>query len=227
MSAQIMPFYWKAAPLEAKLSGAIKRTISDIRRKWKFTSVLTDDVYLKKVCHISGTGLSFAAQGKMLIETELRRNELSATTFQVGCYIVRSSLCVYERDVLSHSGLLHKHIHSVAKASDVDYVKQELLTKKLALTDPNEFWMKNLYIFHEISAKHSSRSADAPFKTICRAECGSSESVETICTAKANRFVDDENAVLFIQYARGGKQVWIRFDGLSIYNEPPADIFQD
>jgi hypothetical protein len=147
---------------------------------------------------------------------ELLPGELSAVTFTVGCYTVRSAERVYK---LSESRFNPEAIP--ADQGEVEIVKA-VLSENLPAERRTHAWSTyygKLALFNEICAKHSTASdgkyADG-FKLICRADIGGGAReegrIECIGTIKENESVSDNSASLVVKYSHHSDGAWYKLD---------------
>lgn len=168
-------------------------------------------------------------------EGELLAGELSAVTFEVGCYIVRSALRVY---TIHDQDWYLPEPEKPAGEEDVATVKKDLRWNeragKIIGADGSIFaswkktgtyrehfpsWKNKLRITQEISARHNS-NPDKPFTYICRASNPINgtwyEYIGDIYTVKENDNVPDSGASLLIYFVfisdLYGIDTWYRFD---------------
>jgi hypothetical protein len=131
-----------------------------------------------------------ATDVRQLEDSELLPGELSAVTFTISCYTIRSAQRVYK--------ILEDYSEVPADEEDLAWIKKH----------PNRLFSNNLgklRITHEITAKHDSDPEGAfagNFKYVCRAgraiNYSWSESIDFICTLKENASSSDEEASLFV-----------------------------
>jgi len=144
-----------------------------------------------------------------LKDDELLPGELSAVTFRIGCYTVRSAERVYHRE---RDG---EDMAPVNNKEDLVYVKGLNASNSIRLFDPE--LKKKYYFTQEIMARHNSDPEGAfagDFKYVCRSlgQFGfvASEDIAFICTLKEGTSLSDEHASLF---------VFIRYMGDSFSSE--------
>lgn len=142
-----------------------------IRKHWSSTAVFIDK-------------LSPDTNKQEVPEEELLQGEMSAVTFKVGCYIVRSAWRIYKILELEEPAD-KEEVELVRKADDVDCIS---IVRR-----------RHLRIAHEISAKHVS-VPDDEYTYVCRADqlIFSCESIGNIYAVKENAFIPDEYASLLI-----------------------------
>ena len=167
--------------MDMNASPDTKRTI---RQHWSQTAVFTGSKHPK------------FSSGKELPVSKLLPGELSASTFHIGCYTVRSSVRLYK---VSEPGYSPDN-EIPASPEDVERVRKDT-NGEASLAFGFYSWHNDLRITHEISARHSSWEKDE-FIYICRATQARnfswSESISSICSAKKDIFVPDHKASLFI-----------------------------
>ena len=121
--------------------------------------------------------------------------ELSAVTFRVGCYIVRSARRVY--NVYEPGYIPEKE--TPASPEDVELVRQEN-RDFLRIGSPS--WSERLRITHEISARHLA-DPDEKFVYICRAAEARNyswfETMDSIWIAKRRKIESRKKACLFVK----------------------------
>ncbi|HWR08947.1 YcjF family protein [Sporomusa sp.] len=130
---------------------------------------------------------------------ELLPGELTAVTFTVGCYIVRSALRVYK--ACDNLGL-----EIPADKEELDCVQADLRGGSGLFSPFSPPWHDRLRVTSEISAKHSSDPYGIftnGFKYICRGGHNVenelwSHSIGSICTLKKNILLSDNAADLLI-----------------------------
>lgn len=152
-------------------------------------------------------------------EEELLSGEITAVTFQVGCYTVRSAQRVYKVDEPGYS----PESEQPASKAEVDIVRKDLVWDRGLNTyvsvRPISSWSDKLRITHEISARHNSNPAGA-YTYICRATQARSlywsEYIGDIYAVKENDAVPDECASLLVYFVwtgdSHGVDTWYRFD---------------
>ena len=152
------------------------------------------------------------------VETDdLLPGELSAFTFGVGCYTVRTAWRVYK----IHEPGYSPEQEMPADKDDVDTVRKDLgdgnvaeLTGFLSIADVSGFaniskyppeWSDKLRVTHEISAKHTADSDGVffdGFKPVCRAtesrNANWSETIGYICAIKDNASLPDNQASIVV-----------------------------
>ncbi len=168
-------------------------------------------------------------------EEELLPGEIEAFTFQVGGYIVRSALRVYN---IQDPDWYLAEPDAPAERADVGKVRKELLRdegrKKNIRAGDNIFaawgdrdvyaetkstWRKRLRITHEISARYNS-NPDKSFTYICRAADPMNgkwfEYIGDIYVVKERATDPDESASLLIYFAFTsdfyGVDTWYKFE---------------
>lgn len=168
-------------------------------------------------------------------EEELLAGEISAVTFQVGCYTVRSALRVYG---IHDSDGCPCEMEDPAGKEDIEMVRKDLVWGKgdgkvsgdrgstfmsggntYTYKSPFPLWRDKLRITHEISARHNS-SPDKSFTYICRATNPINskwfEYIGDIYAVKENDVVPDECASLLVYFVcmeySHGVDTWYRFD---------------
>lgn len=171
---------------------------------WKHTIVFTDAL------HIECPG----ENGKAVPESELFPGELSAVTFSVGCYTVRSAQRVYR---------IHEPGYSLEKESPADEEEVALVRKDTSssptVTTGFQWWRDKLRITHEISARHND-SLEGKFTYICRAAEAQNgrwkEQIGAVYSVKESEFIPDEYASLMVCIAFVGDSrsfdTWYKFD---------------
>lgn len=177
-----------------------------IQKHWKDTAVFTDALHIEP--------WEWGEIGKKVPEGELLLGELSATTFSVGCYTVRSAQRVYR---------VYGPIYDPEKETPASWEKTELVRKDITpmgtIRPLVPAWRDELRVTHEISARHN----DAPegkFTYICRAaeaSCGRwKEHISAIYFVKESKFIPDKYASLLVCLALAGDShgfdTWYKFD---------------
>lgn len=159
-----------------------------------------------------------------LDDSDLLEGELSACTFRVGCYAIRSAQRLYKDE-----GELHYTERiPVEKDAAAAYMKKR--KSMLAFIPTND----DVRLVHEICIKHNVLDIQAAqdWKYICLAATSMSwsESIDFIGTVKSNATIPDEQADLFIlkKYTGDSFSVahWYKFnpDGaVTEYQEHPYD----
>lgn len=126
-------------------------------------------------------------------EAELLPGELSAVTYQVGCYTIRSAWRVYR----VYKPGYNPELETPANQEEVEYFKNISPTHVGA----PKFNDQLLRITNEISAKHNSNPNNR-FSYICRAaqsiHYSWSEQIKAVYTAKEHNLIPDEYASLFV-----------------------------
>ena len=143
--------------------------------------------------------------GKELVERQVSENdllpgELSAVTFTVGCYTVRSAQRVYK---------VHESGYSPELEIPADNEELDLIKQSKDVIFPN--WNRKFRITHEIMAKHNfslkSKSSNE-YKYLCRAARARNyswtENISLIITVK-ERTLSDEHASLFVKMSWTGE----------------------
>lgn len=156
-----------------------------------------------------------AQDERQLDEEELLQGELSAVTFTVGCYTIRSAQRVYK--VTEDNGAYILEDEVPANQEELKMIRES--TGIAGIYDN-----RHLRMTHEISAKHNSDPngvfADT-FKSVCRAahsiKIGAwDEHIGYIGTVKENASLSDENAFLFVlnKYVGSsfGVESWYKLD---------------
>lgn len=183
-----------------------------IRKHWSYAAAFTGSWnYNEKVCKVP--------------ETELLPGELSAVTFKVGCYTVRSAQRVYK----VHEPGYNPESEMPADKSELELVRKDANKICPAWYDKSHIthtvstgflsWQDKFRITHEISAKHRSNSKGA-FVYICRAaqarNCSWFEGNENILSAKKNVFLPNGRACLFVHTVYVGSSfsvdTWYKLD---------------
>lgn len=154
--------------------------------------------------------------GKQVPESKLLLGELSATTFHVGCYTVRSSVRIYK--VSEPSYIPDDEVP--ATQEEVERVRKDTNGGETLLLGFHSWW-NDLRVTHEISARHSSWGKDE-FTYICRAaqarNLSWSESISSICAAKEHPLLPDNRASLFVCNSYMGSS----FGAETWYQLPPS-----
>lgn len=166
-----------------------------LRKHWAPAAVITDSWNPK--------------EGKKVPESELLPGELSARTYQVGCYTVRSATRVYKINEPSYC----PEREIPADQAELDLIKRDAfvpkythdtLTEGVAVASTTTglpSWQDKLRITHEISAQYTT-SSNGDFTYICRAAQSRnytwSESIKDICAAKEMQTTSDKDASLFV-----------------------------
>lgn len=177
-----------------------------IQKHWKDTAVFTDALHIEP--------WEWGEIGKKVLEGELLTGELSATTFSVGCYTVRSAQRVYR---------VYGPIYAPEKETPASWEETELVRKDITpmgtIKPLVPAWRDELRVTREISARHN----DAPegqFTYICRAAEASSgrwkEHISAIYSVKESKFIPDEYASLLACLAFTGDSygvdTWYKLD---------------
>ena len=151
------------------------------------------------------TGFWHPEHGKQVSESELLPGELSAVTFKVGRYTVRSAQRVYQ---IHEPGYIPE-METPASSEDVELVRKDIapvnpdLQLNFTTTTGIGFqpWRDRLRVTQEISARHQDNPSGA-FTMICRATEARNytwtEHIGTICAAKEHIVVPDKQASLFV-----------------------------
>ena len=162
-----------------------------IRGHWSGTAVFTD-------------AWDHRTDGQKLPEEELLPGEVSAVTFKVGCYTVRSAQRVYK----VHEPGYSPELEIPAGKEEVDLVKKEVgadpagvcCVARGGLLGLGK-WRDTLRLTHEISARHDSEPSGR-FIYICRAaqarNASWSEGIGSIYTVKESEAVPDEYSSLLV-----------------------------
>lgn len=154
--------------------------IDVITKHWNRSAVLTD-------AWRRGTN------EQEVTEAELLPGELSAVTFQVGCYTVRSASRVYR----VHKPGYSPELEAPASREEVAFFKN---VSPVHVGAP-AFNGRLLRITNEISARHNANPNNA-FTDVCRAAKSTSykwsEQIGAICSAKEHDLIPDEYASLFV-----------------------------
>ena len=151
------------------------------------------------------TGFWHPDHGKQVSEDELLPGELSAVTFKVGRYTVRSAQRVYQ---IHEPGYIPE-METPASSEDVELVRKGIapvnpgLQLNFTTTTGIGFqpWRDRLRVTHEISARHQDSPSGA-FTMICRAaearNYAWTEHIGMITAAKEHIAVPDKQASLFV-----------------------------
>jgi len=165
--------------LDAKNVAFAQKTI---RKHWSPTAVFL--------------GAHHSEHGTPVPTSKLLPGELSAVTFRVGCYIVRSARRVYN----IHEPGYSPDLETPASIEDVELVRKDTCGGNLVGMGFCS-WRDRLRITHEISARHKFWEED-DFTYICRAAEARNaswyENISGICVAKKNILVPDSRASLFV-----------------------------
>lgn len=160
-----------------------------------------------------------------LEDNELLEGELSAFTFKIGCYVIRSARRLYQ----DLDGIHYAERVPATKEMVAEYQKNHTGIK--ALICENEY----LREVHEISAKHVKNQDEISvdeWKHVCFATDSLSwgESIEFIATVKNDSSIGDEQAELFVLKTYAGSSYGIDYwykltpDGkVTEYREHPFD----
>ena len=161
-----------------------------IRKHWNCAAVFTDAWNRdKKESEVS--------------EAELLLGELSAVTFLIGCYTVRSARRVYR---VYEPGYRPK-LETPAEPAEIALIKKDMaylhagpdVSVTTGIGVPS--WQDKFRITHEISAKHNDNPNEV-FTYVCRAAGSTNyrwcEKVDSICTAKDSDLIPEEYASLFV-----------------------------
>lgn len=157
--------------------------LNTLRKHWSSSAVMTDD-------YTSET------KEQKIAEEDLLPGELSAVTFQIGCYTVRSAQCVYK--IMDSS-------YDPENEPPADEAELKLLRAQTAQPGMTATHLpalrSHLRMVHEISARYKDTPQDK-FTFICRAAHARnyswSESIEAVCAVKENSAVADEEASLLV-----------------------------
>lgn len=168
-------------------------------------------------------------------DEELLPGEITAVTFRVGSYTVRSALRVYQ---IHDPDWYFSEPDAPAEREDVETVRKDLSKNKgkekdiragesvfaawgnrEAYTATAPAWRERLRVTHEISARHDS-SPDGAFTYICRAADPMNgrwfEYIGDIYAVKEKEDIPDEFASLLIYFAFTsdfyGVDTWYRFE---------------
>ena len=164
---------------DLKESSSAKETI---RKHWHQTAVFTDSPLMRRK--------------KAVPKSKLLPGELSAETFHVGCYKVRSAVRVYNVDELGYC----PENETPASLEDVEMIRRETDDGKM-LGFGFQDWRDRLHVTHEISAKHSNNRS-GEYTYLCRATEARNyywcERITAICAAKKNALTPDNKAELFV-----------------------------
>ena len=151
------------------------------------------------------TGFWHPDHCKQVSEDELLPGELSAVTFKVGRYTVRSAQRVYQ---IHEPGYIPE-MEIPASSEDVELVRKDIapvnvdpwLNFTMSTGVGLQPWRNRLRVTHEISARHQDTPGGA-FTMICRAAEARNytwtEHIGTICAAKEHIAVPDKRASLFV-----------------------------
>lgn len=131
-------------------------------------------------------------------ERGLLMGELSAVTFRVGCYIVRSAQRVYK----IHGSGCRSEVEVPADEEEIEIVRKDMECRNDATIDLEiTSWNDKFCLTHEISAKHISVS-DNTFTYICHAICARNscwyEYIGDIYAVKEYGQVSDRDASLLV-----------------------------
>lgn len=174
-----------------------------ILSKMKIEAELTLRTHWKPLAAF--TGFWHPEHGKQVSESELLPGELSAVTFKVGRYTVRSAQRVYQ---IHEPGYIPE-METPASSEDVELVRKNIVPVNagpqvsFAMTTGIGFqpWRDKLRVTHEISARHQDNPSGT-FTMICRAAEARNytwtEHIGTICAAKEHIAVPDKRASLFV-----------------------------
>lgn len=192
----------------------------NIRKHWKTDFVFTDSWSRRK-------------DARQLGADELLPGELSAVTYTVGCYTVRSSQRVYRIPENNMVYIPDDEIPADKEVPDdkdaMDYFGRALAKKQrlfagVAVADAMDFFEGEKYrrkcrMANEITARHNADPA-GEFKYICRAASATnrswSERISCVCTIKKTASLPDEHACLFVCNAYMGNSYgtyrWYEFN---------------
>ena len=136
-----------------------------------------------------------ATEERQLEESELLPGELSAVTFTLGCYTIRSAQRVYKE--------LKDYSEAPADGEDIAYLKELKASPLTGRWIDNYERNEKFYINQEIMAKHNSDPKDVfegNFKYVCCAteKYRFPQTINFICTLKESASSSDEHASLFV-----------------------------
>lgn len=175
-----------------------------IQKCWKPTVVFTDALHIERLDKI----------GTDVPESELLPGELSAVTFPIGCYIVRSAQRVYR---------IHEPGYFPEEEVPADDEEVALVRKNMpsspTMAAGFQQWQDKLRVTHEISARHTDASA-GKFTCICRAAEARNgrwkEHISAVYSVKESGFIPNEYASLLVCLAFTGdshsSDTWYKFD---------------
>lgn len=177
-----------------------------IQERWKQTVVFTD------VLHIEPW--EWGEIGKKVPEGELLPGELSAATFSVGCYTVRSAQRVYR---------ISGHVYSPEEETPASKEETELVKKDVTpmgkVRPLVPVWHDELRVTHEISARRND-ATEGKFAYICRAAEARNgrwkEHIGTVYSVKESESIPNEYASLMVCLTFVGdshcSDTWYKFD---------------
>lgn len=167
--------------------------LKTLRKHWSSSAVMTDD-YTSKT------------KEQAVEKEDLLPGELSAVTFKIGNYTVRSAQRVYK---ILDAGY---DPENEPPADEADLVRVKAEIDRIVPSFQDEF-----RFVHEISARYENGVNDQ-FTFICRAaearNCYWSESIEAICTVKENTPDNDASLLVLNTYMGDSFSVdtWYKFD---------------
>lgn len=174
-----------------------------LQSKMKIEAELTLRTHWKPLAVF--TGFWHPDHCKQVSESELLPGELSAVTFKVGRYTVRSAQRVYQ----IHEPGYFPEMETPASPEDVELVRKDIapvnVDPRLDFTMSTgigfQSWRNRLRVTHEISARYQDNPSGS-FTMICRAAESRnlrwSEHIGPICAAKEHIMVPDKQASLFV-----------------------------
>lgn len=126
-----------------------------------------------------------------LDESELLEGELSAVLFNVGCYSIRSSKCLYRDEDKNNNHYTDRH---PATREEIRMVKEMNFTWSI---QPEGF-----RIVDEIAAKYNETEFAMDYKFVCMATTARSsrwsETINTICTVMHNQSIPNNETILYV-----------------------------
>lgn len=164
-------------------SGTGDARLDTLRKHWSRSAVMTDDY-------------SSETKEQKVASKNLLPGELSAVTFQIGCYTVRSAQRAYK--ILDSS--YDPENEPLANEGEVEFLRDEkTLCNWQKYREPT--YRNGFRIVHEISAHYQDAPQDN-FTFVCRAAHARSyywsESIEAICAVKENSSVPNKDASLMV-----------------------------
>lgn len=179
-----------------------------IQELWKDTVVFTDARHIQV--------WEWGEIGEEVPGNELLPGELSAATFSVGCYTIRSAQRVYRIYEPGYS----PEMETPANQEETELVRKDVRPMGMAGTGfLSSAWCDKLRVTHEISARHN----DAPegkFTYICRAAEARNarwkEHISAIYSVKESEFIPNEYASLLVCLTFAGDShsfgTWYKLD---------------
>lgn len=179
-----------------------------IQEHWKDTVVFTDALHIQ--------AWEWGEIGEEVPGNKLLPGELSATTFSVGCYTIRSAQRVYRIYEPGYS----PEMETPADQEETELVRKDIRPVTVAsIGFLDSAWRDKLRVTHEISARHND-DPEGKFTYICRAAEARNarwkEHISAIYSVKESEFIPNEYASLLVCLAFAGDShnsgTWYKFD---------------